>query len=207
MSLRIVGAGLGRTGTHSLKDALEQLLGGQCYHMTELFQRPADTRVWQTAAAGEPVLWSEFLHEFDATVDWPGCTFWREISRAHPDALVLLSTRHTSEEWWASISTTILPEMTKPVPNDQPEWAARRVMMLDVLERTLGPSWATRDGAVSGYERHNAAVRESVPADRLIDWTCGDGWEPLCAALGVAVPDRPFPHTNTGEEFRARANA
>ena len=205
MSLRIVGAGLGRTGTHSLKAALEELLDGRCYHMVELFERPADTRVWQTAVAGGPVLWNEFLDGWRAIVDWPGCTFWAPMAAAHPNALVLLSTRRSSEEWWASFSSTIVPQLTKPVPSDEPEWAARRVMMLEVVARTLGPDWATREGAVSGYERHNAAVRASVPAERLIDWTTGAGWEPICAKLGVPVPDHPFPHTHTGDEFRARA--
>jgi len=46
-------------------------------------------------------------------------------------------------------------------------------------------------------------VRATVPPERLVDYTAGDGWEPLCKALGVPVPDAPFPHVNSTADFRA----
>jgi hypothetical protein len=106
MTLRVVGAGLGRTGTHSQKLALERLLGAPCYHMIETFGRPDDIPVWHRAVDGELPDWSEFLSDYAAAVDWPVCAFWRELSDEFPDALVLLSTRDP-DSWWASASNTI----------------------------------------------------------------------------------------------------
>jgi hypothetical protein len=204
MALRVVGAGLGRTATNSLKLALEQLLEGACYHMSEAIERPQDTAVWHAAARGEPVDWSAFPAGVEATVDWPACAFWRELADAHPDAFVLLSTRSSAEDWWESFDNTIGSSMRKPVPDDDPNWRERRAMVLDVLRR-FSSDIADRELTIAAYERHNAAVRAEVPAGRLIDWRAGDGWQPLCDRLRLPVPKEPFPHTNTGAEFRAHA--
>jgi hypothetical protein len=205
MTLRVVGAGLGRTATNSLKLALEQLLEGACYHMSEAIERPQDTAVWHAAARGEPVDWSAFPAGVEATVDWPACAFWRELADAHPDALVLLSTRSSAEAWWESFDNTIGSSMRKPVPDNDPDWRDRRAMVLEVLHR-FSPDIADRELTIAAYQRHNAAVRAEVPAGRLIDWRATDGWQPLCDGLGLPVPAEPFPHVNTGAEFRAHAN-
>src|SRR5438034_10544367 len=112
MTLRVVGAGVGRTGTASLKAALERLLGGACYHMYELFERPGNTQVWHAALRGEAVDWPGFLAGFTATVDWPACTFWREIQAATPGSVVLLSSRDSGEEWYASAERTIFATLS-----------------------------------------------------------------------------------------------
>jgi len=207
MALRIVGAGLGRTGTASLKLALEQLLDGPCFHMSELFEHPELTPVLHSGARREPVDWEGFPPGYEATLDWPACAFWRELAAANPDAPVLLSTRSSAEKWWESYSQTILKVMTSPVPPDDEAWVARRALMMDLMPSTFAAGWQEREGAIAGYERHNAAVREGIPAERLIDWQPGDGWEPICAVLGVPVPSEPFPHTNTSAEFRAALEA
>jgi Sulfotransferase domain len=205
--LRVVGAGLGRTGTNSLKLALERLTGGPCYHMIEVFERPDDVPRWHAAVRGEPPDWRTFPAGFTATVDWPACAFWAGLADAHPDAMVLLSVRDSAEQWWRSFEATILDGLSRPVPADRPDWAARREVMLEVLETTFTPRWRERDGAMAAYEAHNAAVRDAIPASRLVEWRPGDGWGSLCAALGVAVPDEPFPHVNTTEEFRAEQHS
>lgn len=206
MALRVVGAGLGRTGTHSQRVALEKLVGGTCFHMSALIEDSASTPLWQAAARGEPVDWEGFPPGYVATVDWPACAFWRELAAANPEAPVLLSTRSSAEEWWGSFSKTIVPALTKPVPPEDTDWVARRAMMMDLMQNTFEPNWSDREAAIGGYERHNAAVRSAVPPGRLIDWQPGDGWEPICEALGIAVPDEPFPHTNRSAEFRAEMN-
>ncbi len=205
--LRVVGAGLGRTGTNSLKLALERLTGGRCYHMTELFERPDDLPVWHAAIRGEPPDWRTFPAGVTATVDWPACAFWAGLADAHPDAVVLLSVRESAEHWWRSFEATIHAGLSRPVPSDRPDWAARRRVTLEMMDRTFTPDWREREGAMAGYEAHNAAVREAIPAGRLVQWRTGDGWEPICAALGVPVPDEPFPHVNTTEEFQAEQQA
>ena len=203
MAVRVVGAGLGRTGTHSLKLALEQLLGGPCYHMSELIERESDTAVWAAATRGEDVDWPGFLAGFHATVDWPACAFWEPIARAFPDAVVLLSVRESPEAWWNSFGRTIAQALQKPVPPEDEGWVERRRMVLAMIETTFTPDWRDRDGAIAAYIRHNDRVREAVPAERLVEYRAGDGWEPLCAALGIEIPAEPFPHTTRTAEFRA----
>jgi hypothetical protein len=204
MSLRVIGAGLGRTGTSSLKVALERLLGGRCFHMRELFERPSDTAVWLRAVRGEQVDWNALFVDFAATVDWPACAFWRELRGAYPDALVLLSTRRSAQDWWESMEDTIVANLRQPVPPNDPERAERRAMLLELLATRFSGDWSNRTDAIAAYEMHNDAARRAVAPGQLLEWCPGDGWEPICAALDVPIPDEPFPHTNTSADFRSR---
>lgn len=199
MSLRVIGAGLPRTGTSSLKQALERLLGEPCYHMLEVFAHPEHVPVWHAAALGDEPDWSVFLKDYAATLDAPAAYFWPELCRAFPDALVLLSQRD-AESWWDSASQTVFRTQGKV----SPEWDA----MNEAIENERSDfARDDRASAIAGFERHNARVRERVPAERLVEWRPGDGWTPLSAALGVSVPDEPFPHKNTREQWRARERA
>jgi hypothetical protein len=197
---RLVGAGLGRTGTHSLKLALERLLDAPCYHMIEVFGRPDDIPVWHAAVQGQMPDWSVFLADYGAAVDWPVAAFWRELADAFPDAVVLLSVRN-ADAWWKSANATIFEITRREAPPD-PTAAAQLAMATDMLTDRFTPRWYDESEAKAAYEAHNAEVRATIPATRLLEWRPGDGWEPICTALGVAVPDEPFPHVNTTEEFR-----
>ncbi len=200
MTLRIVGAGLGRTGTMSLKSGLERLTGAPCYHMIEVFARPQHVPIWHAAVNGEPVDWDTLFDGFTTAVDWPVGAFWREMGDANPDAKILLSSRD-SAGWWRSFDKTILENFRHGSPPGGEMWFE---MVADLLRKRFTENFMDEKEAVAAYEHHNDTVRATVPADRLIDWQPGDGWEPLCTALGVVVPDEPFPHTNTTEEFRSR---
>lgn len=200
MSLRVVGAGLGRTGTNSLKLALEQLLGAPCYHMFEVFGHPDHIDQWQLAAEGGSVDWHALFEGYAAGVDWPMASFWPEIAEAFPDAVVLLSVRPT-DEWWRSADKTIWAVSRRPVPADT-VMAKQMAMMRAVLSNRFTPDWSDEGPSKEAYERHNDDVRRRVPKERLVEWVPGDGWEPICRALGLPVPDEPFPHVNTSEEFR-----
>jgi Sulfotransferase domain len=200
--LRVAGAGLGRTGTNSLKLALETLLGGRCYHMFELMQRREDLPAWESAVRGEHVDWDALLRDYAATVDWPACAFWRQISAANGGAMVLLSTRD-SDAWWASMEQTIVPILQQPPHSGDPEWEQGRAMVDDLMRGTFTPDWHDREAAIAAYERHNEAVRREVPAGRLIEWRTGEGWEPICEALDLPVPEVPFPHENASGDFVA----
>jgi len=202
MTLRVVGAGLGRTGTMSLKQALEQLLGGRCYHMMETFGRPDDIPVWHRAVDGEMPEWHAFLADYTTAVDWPVAAFWRELSDAFPDAVVLLSTRPT-DEWWTSANNTIFRISERVAPEGEPVAAAQLAMARDMLDKRFTPNWRDEAGAKAAYDAHNAEVRATIAASRLVEWHPGDGWGPLCDALDVPVPDSPFPHLNTTDDFRA----
>lgn len=200
MDLKVVGAGVGRTGTSSLKSALERLLGVRCYHMVEVFQHPEHVPVWSSALQGDAVDWEPVLGDFGATVDWPAAELWRELLAANPDAYVLLSTRRSTDEWWRSARNTIFDIDEQGAP----ELASWYQMAIPMMKR-FAPDWPDEASCRAAYERHNEIVRAEVPADRLIDWQPHDGWGPICSKLGVDVPQDPFPLTNTTNEFRARS--
>jgi hypothetical protein len=198
MELKVVGAGVGRTGTLSLKTGLEQLIGQPCYHMLEVFDHPEHVALWREAAEGGKVDWVKFLADYGATSDFPACLFWPEILEANPDAVVVLSTRRDAEAWWDSASQTIFAIAGGDLPPEMADWFE---MWRAVASARFTSDWTDKDAAIAAYERHNAEARASVPADRLVDWQARDGWGPLAEALGVAVPDEPFPHLNTREDF------
>ena len=202
--MRIVGAGLGRTGTHSLKLALERLLGEPCYHMAEVFEHHDHVPTWHAAIRGERVDWKPVLDGYAAAVDWPAVAVWRELAAAYPEALILLSTRKDAATWLKSARATIMSNAPENKLEDDPTLPGFVPMVRDMF-RAFDPDWRDDKAAMAAYDRHNAAVRRDVPPDRLVEYQPGDGWEPLCAALGVPVPDEDFPHVNTTEEFLQRA--
>jgi hypothetical protein len=193
VTLRVIGPGLGRTGTYSLKLALERLLGGRCHHMSEvLADRERQLPLWAPVLRGETVDWDKVFAGFVAQVDFPGAAFWRELSVAFPDALVVLSTR-PAEDWYRSAASTIFQ-----LDDDHGSSPFR-----DLWREWFGEASDDRAAMIAAYERHYAAVRGAIPADRLLEWTVADGWAPLCHRLGLPVPDDPFPWTNTAAQFRA----
>lgn len=219
MGLRVVGAGLPRTGTTSLKMALERLLGAPCHHMRELVGNMHTAPTWRAAYRGEAVDWDALLDGYAAGVDWPISRFWRELSAYYPDALVLLSYRASPEAWYTSMSDTVLNGARERLARRDGGRQARAALLddatpeqvaaMDDLWYLMGGDIVTQpddpDVAKAAYERNLAEVRAGVPAHRLLEWQPGDGWEPLCAALGVPVPDEPFPHENTTADMQARA--
>jgi len=197
--MRVIGAGLGRTGTLSLKTALERLLGEPCYHMFEVMANPDHLPIWHDAIRGATPDWTEFPTGYAAAVDWPAVSFWRELAEAHAEALVLLSTRD-ADAWWTSANRTILPSTREAAASDDPQRKAFASMALDMFALTFD-SIDDEAGCKAGFERHNQQVRDEVSPARLLEWHPGDGWEPICAALDLPVPDEAFPHTNSTEEF------
>ncbi len=201
MTIRVVGAGLGRTGTTSLKAALEQLLGAPCHHMFEFFVHPEHVPGWHAAARGEAVDWPTLLDGYAAIVDWPGASFWPELTEAFPDAVVLVSNRDP-EAWYESAINTIFPNMINEVAEDQTEeWKAWHAMVRDVFGNRFTLDLADKAATLAAFDAHYAAVRAAVPADRILEWTVTDGWAPICAALDVPVPDEPFPRLNTRDDW------
>jgi hypothetical protein len=203
LAVRVIGAGLGRTGTTSLKAALERVVGEPCYHMNELWDRPDDLPIWRQASRGESADWRSLLSGYGAVVDWPAASYWPELAAAFPDAVVLLSVRATPEQWWTSASTTIFPVLTDNRVDEDP-WIRQWSEMMD---RTMRDRFTMRlddrECAIAAYEKHNAMVRAQVDPERLVVWQPGDGWAPLCRALDLPEPDAPFPHENTTAEFLA----
>ena len=196
MTLRVIGAGLGRTGTTSLKAALERLLGGPCHHMMEVFAHPEQIPAWHAAARGAMPDWKQLLAGYRAAVDWPSAAFWPELAAAFPNAVILLSVRDP-ESWWKSASSTIFQAIPQA---PDPAW---REMVLDLMRARFTERLDDKGACIAAYERWYADARARIPKERLLEWRASDGWAPLCARLGVAVPDEPFPHANTTEDFQA----
>jgi hypothetical protein len=197
MGLDVIGVGLGRTGTLSLKVALEILGFKPCYHMVEVWASPPAIADWLEAANGRPN-WQKVFDGFRATVDYPGCHFWRELTAAYPNAKVVLTVRDPAS-WFESTQTTILsPRMRERVAASP---------AAEFLEKTVwsefGSGMHDRDHMIAAFERHSAEVRGAIPPDRLLVLEVSQGWQPLCEFLGVPVPSKPFPRLNSREELGA----
>ena len=203
MSLQIIGAGFGRTGTLSMKYALEQLGSGPCYHMLEVLRNPHHDPIWLAALHGENMQWDDVFGDFAATVDWPATFFWRELSAAYPEARVLLTLRD-AERWYASVTNTIYKALTGPPRPGRNSSDEHRQMTRELIpERTFDGRFTDKAHTIAVFNRHNEEVRDTVPADRLLVHQFGSGWAPLCEFLGCEVPDAEFPRVNSTEEFDA----
>ena len=206
MALELIGAGLGRTGTLSLKAALERIGYGPCYHMIEVLVAPERGRHWLEQTRSGSHDWDAIFHGYRATVDWPAAAFWRELVERYPDAKVLLSLRD-ADRWYDSVMNTIYHTLTQEPPERAPE-ALRdfhKMVYPLIFERTFEGRLKDRAHAKRVFEKHNQAVIDAIPASRLLVYQPGDGWEPLCRFLHMPVPDEDFPHLNDTAEFRARA--
>ena len=213
MALKVIGAGFGRTGTLSLKAALERLGFGPCYHMVELLQHPEHVSYWEAAERGEKVAWDELFRGYQAAVDFPAYRQWEVLLNAYPDAKVVLSTRDP-EAWWASANATIYRAgnslSSRVRLGVQLPFSARARLLLRVFklaggvwQKDFAGEFENRAEALRRFKAHEARVRERVPADKLLVYEVKQGWEPLCAFLGVPVPDEPFPRRNDRATFQA----
>lgn len=204
MGIKVIGAGFGRTGTLSLKAALEHLGLGPCYHMHEVRDNPGKADAWYDAAQGEPADWDDILHGYRACVDWPACHFWRPLANHYPDAKVILTVRD-EEAWWTSIANTIFRSLQSPDQPSDPERRRQRRMSRNlIVEHVFAGKLNDRNNVLAVYRENIAAVKKALPAERLLVFDVSQGWAPLCGFLGLPVPAIPFPRTNSTEEFRQR---
>ena len=203
MGLQVIGAGLPRTGTSSLRDMLEQLLGGPCYHMRVLYEhREEHGPKWMAALGGDAEALDDVLDGYDAAVDWPSSVFWRELAERHPEALVVLSHRGSSERWWRSADATVWEVMRRVEAGEQDEHVPGSHRLMRQL---AGFDDAMAEAAARArYDSHLEEVRAAIPAERLLLWDPTEGWEPICDRLDLPVPDDAPAHANTSAEFRGR---
>lgn len=202
MTLKVIGAGLGRTGTMSLKLALEQLGFGPCHHMTELAKRPNRWGLWERFFAGERADWDSMFEGFQSTVDAPSCFVYRELAVFYPDAKVILTVRDP-DRWFESTLTTVAAPGYREKLSQTPIGGVTAGMTSYQVKKRAGSisnrdakALQDRDVMIAGFEAHNAEVREVIARERLLEFEVKQGWEPLCRFLGVPVPDIPFPHAN-----------
>jgi len=199
MSLNVIGAGVGRSGTYSLKLALEQLGLGPCHHMEEvIFDAPRQVPLWQSAVDGKPD-WDTIFAGYNSAVDWPTAAFWQELAARYPQSKVILTVR-SPESWHESFSSTIYKLIAgrADAPPHMRDWFT---MGVGCLLKTGVREGLDRDALIAFFNDHVARVKAAIPANRLLVLEIKDGWEPLCAFLGKPVPATPFPQTNTRSDF------
>lgn len=200
MPLEIIGAGFGRTGTRSLKDALETLGFGPCHHMSEVHNNPAQPAIWDALADGAAIDWETVFDGYRSQVDWPGAAFWRELAEAYPQARVILTLR-SPESWHRSVTATIGRYLTDEI---QPETGRTRMAYRLITRNIFDGKVDDPEHAMRVFEEHNAEVQRTIAPERLLVLPVGSGWQPLCDFLGVPVPDAPYSSRNSTEEFNAR---
>ncbi|GAA5195732.1 sulfotransferase family protein [Rugosimonospora acidiphila] len=211
-TVRVIGVGFARTGTTSLKSALETLGMGPCYHMSEVIADGARVRQWLALAQGAPPRWDQIFDGYGSAVDWPVAAYWRALSEAYPQARLVLTVRDP-ERWYDSVRQTIFKQIIEP-PRGPAALAFRlaraaspdlRAFFAMVQATMLQPIFsgriADREHAIAVFERHIAEVRAAIPENRLLIYRVSEGWGPLCGFLDVPVPERPFPHDNDAGSF------
>lgn len=195
MGLDVIGAGFGRTGTESMKRALEMIGYGPCYHMHEVLKHEDRVALWRKAAMGDLPDWDQAFAGFRATVDWPGAAFWRDLSAYYPDAKVILTVR-SSESWFASMEKTILKVLKQSTdPNS--------IGLSLIANGAFGGNIDDRDHIIDVYENNISEVQAAIEPDRLLTYELGSGWEPLCSFLDCPVPDDPYPFGNEEGAFHS----
>lgn len=203
MTLAVIGGGLCRTGTHSLKLALETLGFGPCYHMAEVFEHPGHAEAWHALIDGTSHDFDSVLSGYRSAVDLPVAYFWRELAAANPKANIILTERDENA-WFESVRNTIFERLA--ADPETARYPAQFHMARHLVVDCLFGGDLTRDNVIAVYRHHNEEVRLAISPERLLVFEGSQGWAPLCDFLGVAVPGQPYPKTNTTEEFQARAN-
>lgn len=196
MALKVIGSGLGRTGTLSTKLALEQLGFAPCHHMVEVFLHPDSLPLWIAAQQGEGG-WEAIFADYQAMVDHPGCAHWRELMDVFPDAKVLHTVRDP-DKWFDSTQATIF-NPDRPGPPGGP-----LKTFMDQIHGWYGGDIHDRAFMTDLFRRHSEAVVAGVPKDRLLVFEVAQGWAPLCEFLGVPIPETSYPRENTTQEFQDR---
>jgi hypothetical protein len=197
--MHVIGSGLGRTGTYSLKFALNQLGLGPCHHMEEVLHNMSrQVPLWEAVVAGKAD-WAAAYDGFASAVDWPTASFYRELAAVYPDAKFVLSTR-SAESWAESFGETIYAVLhgRDQAPPDKRDWLE---MVVKIIAKAGIPLGLDHDGLVKAFKAHEAAVKAAIPAGRLLVFDVKQGWAPLCAFVGKPVPAEPFPRTNDREQF------
>jgi hypothetical protein len=197
MTLKIIGAGMGRTGTASLKVALEKLGIGRCYHMSEVLKNPQWTNDWINVAEGN-VNWDKIFRGYSATVDNPGCNYWKELARYYPDAKVILTIRDANS-WFDSTNETIHSVEFAGFIKNSPFGEMVQKTIWDAMENHM----QDREYMVEFFTKRTAEIINTLAQERLLVYQIGDGWEPLCEFLGVPVPNFDFPRINSRDETKA----
>lgn len=214
--MRVIGAGFGRTGTLSMKAALERLGFGPCHHMMEVVAQPGQIRRWIELAQGRTADWDQVLGGYDSCVDWPSSAYWQELAEYYPEAKVVLTVREP-ERWLASMKATILKQQAsnRGIPGQivgglsnllGTDLAAfSKMTALTIGQRVFNGHMGDDEYLLKVFTEHIETVKATIPAERLLVFEVKQGWEPLCEFLEVPVPEEDFPRVNDAEDFAKHA--
>ena len=199
--MEAIGAGFGRTGTSSLQAALEELLGGKCYHMKDIIMHPAQLQAWHEFAVGKKSTmdWELLFEGYVAIVDCPACIYYKEIMEVFPEAKIILTVRD-SQSWWKSFNRLMsMVDKARLLRFFIPKLRKLSQFADKIIIENVFGGRMEKENCINIFERHNQEVRELVPKDRLLEYDVAQGWKTLCEFLGVEVPKKPFPHLNAGK--------
>ena len=202
--LQVIGAGFGRTGTYSLRQALNELGFGPTYHGQDIVL-PHRSNRWARVARGLPVDWNKIFKGFHSAVDFPVCCVWRDLAAQYPEAKIILTVRDPGQ-WWESAQATLYPalEVLPAYMRRYLPWVRSYIEWQDTLvwDGLFEGRFLDREHAIKVFEHHVEDVKATADPDRLLVFDVAEGWEPLCAFLGVPVPDHPFPRTNSRADMQ-----
>ena len=216
MSIKIIGAGYGRTGTKSLKMALEKLGYGKCYHMEELFRNPSGIAHWKNAYEKQKVDWEALFKNYQSIVDFPGAIYYKEIANAFPDTKVILSVRDP-EAWYQSVRSTIYGfdpgsaiklKMLFKMPFSETARNLFQVIMQSnkaIWDNYFEGKFDNKNYAIRRFHQHIEEVKKVIPKQQLLIFEAKDGWNPLCKFLGKEIPSEPYPNSNKKADFHTWA--
>ena len=203
--MKVFGTGFGRTGTMSLKIALEKLGMGPCYHMKEIVIRPSHIKMWYDISLGDHPKWNQLFKSFNSGVDYPVCLFYEELVNKFPDAKFILTLRDF-DSWYNSTLNTVYK-----VPTMLPAWFRKivpPVHKLILMQNKLiwsglfNNQFGDKEYVRSVYNNHIDNVKKTIPDNRLLLYSVYEGWAPLCEFLDVDIPeDIPFPKVNDTAEI------
>ena len=193
MSLTVIGAGLGRTGTLSLRRALEELGFAPCYHSLDSTV-PESERI-HSALNRDPPDWHEAFGAYRAAVDWPANVSYLELAQTYPSSKIILTIRDPDDYRRSYKAISAAMERYPPGP-EEAEFARRLA-----LRHTVSPTPPDRDPVLARFHQHNAEVQKTIPPERLLVFDVRQGWKPLCEFLDVCVPDVVFPRVNSTAEL------
>ncbi|MGF1489650.1 MAG: sulfotransferase family protein [Prochloraceae cyanobacterium] len=204
MTVKIIGAGMGRTGTMSLKTALEELGFDKCYHMIELVNNPERVNYWEVASEGKNIKWDKLLQGYQAIVDHPGCMYYQQLIEYYPEAKVILTVRDP-EKWYESALNTIYQNSVSRKQNPPSEQTAlNRVaeyIEKDIWQGDFNGKFEDKEYAIERFNQHIQEVKQNVPSENLLVYEVKQGWQPLCDFIGVSIPNKDFPHVNDRASF------
>jgi hypothetical protein len=220
MSLVVIGTGLSRTGTTTIRKVVEELGFGPCYHSTDLFIRPRGIEFWEALEKGNKVDFEEFFSQYNAIIGFPGYLFHQQLKDKYPDAKVILSYRDP-DVWYEDVSNTIFKSESSHVKKAYPEevrtfdpYLADCILRIQGLQKRMLEEnyfierFEEKDFAIQRYIEWNEDIKKIYSGDDLLVYQVTEGWGPICEFLGVPVPEeKPYPHLNDSDTFHKRSTS